>query len=82
VQQVNANFDAVSKDIAAQNYENAVRTWVAMEQAQRQAQNNEAVRQAYAWRAYQVQEALRKKAETDPKAKEAYQALGRAMMGR
>lgn len=82
VQQVNASFDAVSKDIAAQNYENAVRTWVAMDQAQRQAQVNEAVRQAYARRAYQLQEALRIKAETDAKAREAYQALGRVMMGR
>src|SRR5262245_796068 len=38
VQQVNANWDAVSKDIANQNYDNAVRAWFAMDQTQRQAQ--------------------------------------------
>ena len=48
VQQVNANWDAVSKEIAAQNYDNAVRAWVAMDQAQRQAQMNEALRKEYA----------------------------------
>jgi hypothetical protein len=82
VQQVNANWDAISKDIAAQNYDNAVRAWVAMDQAQRQAQLTEAVRQEYARRAYQMQDALRQKAETDPKALEAYRALGRVKMGR
>lgn len=82
VQQVNANWDAVSKEIANQNYDNAVRAWVAMDQAQRQAQLDEAVRKEYARRAYQAQEALREKAQTDPKAREAYQALGRVMMGR
>lgn len=82
VQQVNANWDAVSKDIANQNYDNAVRAWVAMDQAQRQAQVNEAVRKEYARRAYQAQEALREKAQTDAKAREAYQALGRIVTGR
>lgn len=82
VQQVNANWDAVSKDIANQNYDNAVRAWVALNQAQQQAQVNEAVRKEYARRAYLAQEALREKAQTDPKAREAYQALGRVMMGR
>ena len=82
VQQVNANWDAVSKNIANQNYDDAVRAWVAMDQAQRQAQMTEALRKEYARRAYQAQEALRQKAETDPKAREAYQALGRVMMGR
>lgn len=82
VQQVNASWDAVSKDIERQNYENAIRAWVAMDQAQRQAAMNEAVRAEYARRAYQAQEALRQKAETDPKARKAYQDLGRVMMGR
>ncbi len=82
VQQVNANWDAVSKNIANQNYDDAVRAWVAMDLAQRQAQMNEAVRKEYARRAYQAQEALREKAQTDAKAREAYQALGRVMMGR
>ena len=82
VQQVTANWDAVSKDIANQNYDNAVRAWVALDQAQRQAKMNEAVRAEYARRAFEAQEALRQKAETDPKAREAYQALGRVMMGR
>jgi len=82
VQQVNANWDAVSKDISSQNYDNAVRAWVSLDQAQRQAQMNEAVRTEYLRRAYQAQEALRQKAETDAKAREAYQALGRVMMGR
>ena len=82
IQQVNANWDAVSKDIAAQNYDNAVRAWLAMDLAQRQAQLNEAARKEYARRAYQMQETLRQKAETDAKAREAYQALGRVMMGR
>jgi hypothetical protein len=82
VQQVNANWDAVSKDIASQNYDNAVRAWIAMDQAQRQAKMNEAMRAEYLRRAYQAQEALRQKAETDAKAREAYQALGRVMMGR
>ena len=81
-QQVNANWDAVSKDIANQNYNNAVRAWVALDQAQRQAKMNEAARAEYARRAFEAQEALRQKAETDPKAREAYQALGRVMMGR
>ena len=54
----------------------------AKDQAQRQAQMNEAARKEYARRAYLVQEALRQKAQTDPKAREAYQALGRVMMGR
>lgn len=81
-QQINANWDAVSKDIARQNYDDAVRAWVAMDQAQRQAKMSEGLRAEYARRAYQMQEALRQKAETDLKAREAYQALGRAMMGR
>src|SRR5262245_385267 len=58
VQQVNANWDAVSKNIASQNYDDAVRAWVAMDMAQRQAQMNEAARKEYARRAYQMQEAL------------------------
>jgi len=82
VQQVNASWDAVSQNIAKQNYDDAVRAWVAMDQAQRQAQMNDAVRLEYARRAYQAQEALRIKAQTDAKAREAYQALGRVMMGR
>jgi hypothetical protein len=82
VQQVNANWDAVAKDISNQNYDNAVRAWVALDQAQRQAKMNEALRAEYLRRAYQAQEALRQKAETDAKAREAYQALGRLMMGR
>jgi hypothetical protein len=82
VQQVNANWDAVSKQIANQNYEQAVRDWIKLEQAQRQAQMNEAMRQAYERRFYQAREALRQRAETDPKAREAYQALGRAVTGR
>jgi hypothetical protein len=43
--------------------------------AQRQAQMNDAARKEYARRAYQMQEALRLKAQTDAKAREAYQAL-------
>jgi len=82
VQQVNANWDTVSKNIANQNYEDAVRAWVALDLAQRQAQMNDAARKEYARRAYQMQEALRQKAQTDAKAREAYQALGRVMMGR
>ena len=81
-QQVNANWDSVSKQIAAQNYDNAVRNWIAMDQARRQAQMNEALQAEYYRRAYLAQEALRQKAETDAKAREAYQALGRVMMGR
>ena len=82
VQQVNASWDAVSTNIANQNYENAVRAWVAMDQARRQTEMNEVLRAEYARRAYQAQEALRQKAETDPKARKAYQDLGRVMMGR
>jgi hypothetical protein len=81
-QQVNANWDAVSKNIANQDYDNAVRMWVQMDQAQKQAQMSGALRQEYARRAYQMQESLRQKAETDAKAREAYRALGRIMMGR
>ena len=81
-QQVNANWDAVSKNVANQDYDNAVRMWVQMDQAQKQAQMTEALRQEYARRAYQMQESLRQKAETDAKAREAYRALGRIMMGR
>ncbi len=81
-QQVNASWDAVSRDIANQNYENAVRAWMAMDQARQQAAMNEALRQEYARRAYQAQDALRQKAETDAKARKAYQDLGRIMMGR
>jgi hypothetical protein len=72
----------VSKEITTQNYDNAVRAWVALDQAQRQAQMNDAMRAEYARRAYLAQEALRQKAETDARAREAYQALGRVMMGR
>jgi hypothetical protein len=82
VQQVNAHWDNVSKEITTQNYDNAVRAWVALDQAQRQAQMNDAMRAEYARRAYLAQEALRQKAETDARAREAYQALGRVMMGR
>ncbi|MCL4786693.1 MAG: hypothetical protein KJ070_07860 [Verrucomicrobia bacterium] len=82
VQQVNANWDAVSNDIANQNYENAVRAWVAMDQARQQAAMNDALRAEYARRAYLAQEALRQRAETDAKARKAYQDLGRVMMGR
>lgn len=82
VQQVNASWDAVSQDIANRNYESAVRAWVAVDHAQRQAQLNEELRAEYARRAYEAQEALRQRAETDPKAREAYKALGRVMMGR
>lgn len=82
VQQVNANWDAVSQQIANQNYDNAIRAWAQMEQAQRQAQMSEAARTEYQRRLYHAQEALRQKAQTDPKAREAYQKLGRAVTGR
>jgi len=81
-QQVSAHWDNVSKEITTQNYDNAVRAWVALDQAKRQAQMTEAMRAEYARRAYLAQEALRQKAETDARAREAYQALGRVMMGR
>lgn len=81
-QQVNANWDAVSKQVVNQDYDNAVRMWAQMDQAQKQAKMTEALRQEYARRAYQMQETLRQKAETDPKAREAYRALGQIMMGR
>jgi len=82
VQQVNANWDAVSQQIANQNYDNAIRAWAQLDQAQRQAQMSEAARIEYQRRLYHAQEALRQKAQTDPKAREAYQALGRAVTGR
>lgn len=82
VQQVNAKWDAVSQQIANQDYDNAIRAWAQMEKAQKQAQMDEAVRKEYQRRLYFAQEALRQKAQTDPKAREAYQALGRAVMGR
>jgi ADP-ribosylglycohydrolase len=82
VQQVNANWDAVSQQIANQDYDNAVRQAIQLNRAQQQAQLSEAVRNEYARRLYQAQEALRQKAETDAKAREAYQKLGQAMMGR
>lgn len=82
VQQVQASWDAVSQNIANQNYDNAIRMWAEMDRAQRQAQMAAAVRQEYEQRFYQAREALRQKAETDAKAREAYQALGRAMTGR
>ena len=82
VQQVKASWDAVSQNIAKQNYDNAIRMWAELDRAQRQAQMSEAVRQAYEQQFYQTREALRQKAETDAKAREAYQALGRAITGR
>jgi len=53
-----------------------------MDQAQRQAQMNEAARKEYERRFFQAQEALRQKAATDPKAREAYQAMTRAILRR
>jgi hypothetical protein len=82
VQQVNANWDAVSKQIANQDYDNAVRQAIQLNKAQQQAQLSEAARLEYQKRLYDAQEALRQKAQTDPKAREAYQALGRAVTGR
>jgi hypothetical protein len=82
VQQVKASWDAVSQTIAKQDYDNAIRMWAALDKAQRQAQMNEAVRQEYERRFYEAREALRQKAETDARAREAYQALGRAITGR
>jgi len=82
VQQVNANWDAVSQQIANQNYESAIRAWAQMDQAQKRAQMSEAAREEYQRRLYHAQEALRQKAQTDPKAREAYQALGRSVTGR
>lgn len=82
VQQVNTSWDSVSKQIANQDYDNAVRQAIQLNQAEQQAQLSEAVRNEYRRRLYQAQEALRQKAETDAKAREAYQKLGRAMMGR
>jgi hypothetical protein len=82
VQQVTAQWDAVSQQIANQEYENAVRAWAQLDKAQKQAQMDEAARKEYQRRLYFAQEALRQKAQTDPKAREAYQAMGRAAMGR
>jgi PBP1b-binding outer membrane lipoprotein LpoB len=82
VQQIQTSFDTVTKQIAAQDYDNAVRQALVLNQAQLQAQVNDAARMEYSRRLRDVQEALRQKAETDPKAREAYQKLGRAMMGR
>lgn len=82
VQQVNASWDSISQKIANQEYDNALRAWAQLEQAQRQAQMSEAARSEYQRRLYHAQEALRQKAETDAKAREAYQALGRAITGR
>lgn len=81
-EQVKANWDTVSQNIANQNYENAVRMWAQLEQAQRQAQLNEAARREYERNFYLAREALRQRAETDARAREAYQALGRAITGR
>lgn len=82
VQQVNAKWDAVSQQIANQNYDDAIRAWAQMDQAQKRTQMSEAARDEYQRRLYHAQEALRQKAQTDPKAREAYQALGRTVLGR
>ena len=82
VQQMNATWDVVSKQIQNQDYDNAVRQAIQLNKAQQQAQLSEAARLEYQRRLYDAQEALRQKAQTDPKAREAYEALGRAVMGR
>lgn len=82
VQQVNASWDAVSTQIQNQDYDNAVRQAIQLNKAQQQAQLSEAARTEYRRRLYEAQEALRQKAETDAKARQAYQALGRAVTGR
>jgi hypothetical protein len=82
VQQVNTSWDAVSQQIAQQDYDNAVRQAIMLAHAEQQAQLNEAVRNEYNRRLRQAQETLRQKAENDPKAREAYRKLGQAMMGR
>jgi hypothetical protein len=79
---MNATWDVVSKQIQNQDYDNAVRQAIQLNKAQQQAQLSEAARLEYQRRLYDAQEALRQKAQTDPKAREAYEVLGRAVMGR
>jgi hypothetical protein len=82
VQQAKADWDAVTQKISNQDYDNAVRQAILLNQLQQQANLNETVRKEYERRMYEAQEALRKKAETDANARAAYQKLGRALMGR
>lgn len=59
----------------------ASQKWLLSRMVLRLSLLNEGLRKEYARSAYQAQEALRQKVETDPKAREAYRALGGTMMG-
>ena len=71
-------FQAVDQKIQNQQYDDAVAALVQAREAVRTEEEQRAFRQQL----LEAQQALQEKAETDAKARESYQALGRIMMGR
>jgi hypothetical protein len=75
---VNGALNKVTSDINAKNYDSAVATLAEMKQIPK----TEADEAVYRQKVFEAQQALLEKAQTDPKARESYQMLGRIMNGR
>lgn len=76
--QIAQDLNAVPDTLQKQDYDNAVDTLTA---ANMTAQTD-AQKQAYQDQLYRALDYLRQKAESDARAKEAYERLGKRMMGR
>ena len=76
--QFQEDMTAASQSLNAGDYDRAITTLITMDQVPKSAAAEAA------WRAYYYQqvEALRQKAEFDENARQAYQRMGRQMMGR
>lgn len=76
--QVTSALDSIDQSIETKQYDAAVQTLI---QAKVAAQN-EADQQRYQEKLQETQRALRERAETDPQARQSYEALGRIVTGR
>jgi len=73
-----SGLNQVNASVENQQYEEAIQQLMAL----KQARMNYAEQKQYQMQAFQVQQMLLQKAQTDERARQAYQAFGRAMTGR
>jgi hypothetical protein len=76
--QIAADLNQVTKNVQAQQYDSAVSTLMTLKEIPKSDQDERLYQQSL----HQTSELLRQKAETDARARESYQVLGRAMTGR
>jgi hypothetical protein len=75
---ISEHLSAVQSDLEAQNYEDVANRLVLLQNVIRTREEE----REYRLKVYEVTDALRQQAETDPQAKQLYHNFGRRMMGR